>query len=316
MEEVNNKTRIYNNEVIWFSYQPGAGGDFIMSMLFNLPESSLLWQKINRYGSGYLDASANKSIPSFYSVSVVESNKDVNTVKKYIDNTELCCISSHSSPNLIYPLLEKPDELTYIYIYPDSLAIMQYMETLSIIKNHSTLGIGRVRGFLEKLQEKTDTNFLPKMDEREIVRDNETWVINNTWFLFSLALNHIVQVDNIDINIGIESITDVFVKNINLIKNTSNIIKNEGWLNDGHHMLEKWTSGLKESYKKYEKLSFLPNTFVISYKSFFIDRKPDILKKLIDIYNADITVEEVDLKIKEYHNKNLELIETIDKELH
>jgi hypothetical protein len=62
-------------------------------------------------------------------------------------------------------------------------------------------------------------------------------------------------------------------------------------------------------------LSSLPNTFVISYKSLFIDRKPEILKKLIDIYNADITVEEFDLKIKEYHNNNLELIKILDKEL-
>ncbi len=241
MEEVNNKTKIYNNEVIWLSYQPGAGGDFIMGTLFNLPESNLLWQKINRYGSYYLDSSVNNSLP-FCSVSFVESNEDVNKVKKYIDNTELCCISSHSSPNLIYPLLEKPVELTYIYIYPDSLAIMEYMETLSIIKNHimltptgapSPIGIGHR---LEKIQEKL-----------------------SAWHL------------------GRDSMI--------------------------------------EAYKKYEKLSFLPNTFMITYKSFFIDCKPDILKKLIDIYNADITVEEFSLKIKEYHNKNLKLIETIDKEL-
>ena len=50
------------------------------------------------------------------------------------------------------------------------------------------------------------------------------------------------------------------------------------------------------------------NIFPISYCSLFIDRTPEVLKKLIDIYSADITVGEFDLKIKEYHNKNLELI--------
>ena len=205
--------KISNNEIVWLNYEPGAGGDFLMGTLFNLPEIDSLFKEVNRYGSFYDQII---QLP-FCTISNVKNTEEMNKVKEYIDNTKLSYISSHTFPALLYPLLEKPEKLINVYIYSDSLVIDQYIHVLSGIKN---------------------------------------------------------------------------AHNIRYLKIISDIIN--------HDLLSNISNVRHEECKE--------NTFPISYCSLFINRKPDILKKLIDIYNADITVEEFDLKIKEYHNKNLELI--------
>ena len=210
----NAMNKIFNNEIVWLNYDPGAGGDFLMGTLFNLSETDTFFKEINRYGSFYFNQIIE--LP-FYTISNVKNTEDVNKVKEYIDNTKLSYISSHTFPKLIYPLLEKPKKLTNVYIYSNSSIIDQYIHVLSGIKNS-----------------------------------------HNTRYL--------------------KTINDII--NRNLLSNES----------DNTHIECK------------------ENIFPISYCSLFIDRTPEVLKKLIDIYSADITVGEFDLKIKEYHNKNLELI--------
>ena len=223
----NAMNKIFNNEIVWLNYDPGAGGDFLMGTLFNLPETDTFFKEINRYGSFYFNQTIE--LP-FYTISNVKNTEDVNKVKEYIDNTKLSYISSHTFPKLIYPLLEKPKKLTNVYIYSNSSIIDQYIYVLSGIKNsHNTR--------------------LPRWQLRP-----------HKWPRYLKTINDII--------------------NRNLLSNES----------DNTHIECK------------------ENIFPISYCSLFIDRTPEVLKKLIDIYSADITVGEFDLKIKEYHNKNLELI--------
>ena len=222
-------SKIFNNKIIWFNYEPGAGGDFLLGTLFNLAEIDTVFKEYNKYGSFYFDQTIEKF--PFYTISNVKNTEDVNKVKEYIDNTKLSYISSHTPPTLIYPLLENPKKLLNVFIYADSLTIERYLFIILGIKHPEFWPSGQT---------------------------NDGTVRSASWY--RKTMNDII--------------------NRNLLSNES----------DNTHI----------EYKE--------NTFPISYCSLFIDRKPDVLKKLINIYNADITVDEFDLKIKEYHNKNLELI--------
>jgi hypothetical protein len=218
-------SKIFNNKIIWFNYEPGAGGDFLLGTLFNLPETDTVFKEYNKYGSFYRDHTIEE-LP-FYSISNVNTTNEVNKVKEYINNTKLSYISSHTPPTLIYPLLENPKKLLNVFIYADSLTIERYISIILGIKHDAT------------------ETFRP---------DYVVKIRSASWY--RKIMNDII------------------------------------------------TGGFNVSARLHEHRTTLP----ISYCSLFINREPEVLKKLIDIYNAEITVEEFDLKIKEYHNKNLELI--------
>ena len=131
-------SKIFNNKIIWFNYDPGAGGDFLLGALFNLPETDILFKEINRYGSFYVDQTIEE-LP-FYTISYVKTTKEVNKVRKYINkSTSLSYISSHTPPTLLYPLLKKSEKLLNVFIYADSLTIERYIYMLSGLKNGNPL---------------------------------------------------------------------------------------------------------------------------------------------------------------------------------
>ncbi len=126
-------SKIFNNKIIWFNYEPGAGGDFLLGTLFNLAEIDTVFKEYNKYGSFYFDQTIEKF--PFYTISNVKTINGVNKVKEYINNTKLSYISSHTPPTLIYPLLENPKKLLNVFIYADSLTIERYLFIILGIKH-------------------------------------------------------------------------------------------------------------------------------------------------------------------------------------